>query len=105
MSLLDINYEESMDSNLINSTEINLDYNWEEYDELDAELQKSLQEIDKMCLEVVDEVDNLNQLVENNKLYQDYVAVHCAWIWWILAINVLWIHQGMKNQNRLRICL
>jgi len=76
------------------------DFNtWNEYEKLDEELQKSLLEINHICSHFTDAV------VESKCHSRKYqMAIGSAWIWWILAINLLWIQVNVSNCQRLRIC-
>ena len=76
------------------------DFNtWNEYEKLDRELQKSLLEINQICSQV-----SQQELEKNTCSKLHLMAVGSAWIWWILAINMLWIQINMSTCQRLRIC-
>ena len=85
---------------------------WNEYEKLDAELHQSLLEIDRICSEFTNynSIDNNrleNNRLENNRLLdeeQTLMAVGAAWLWWILAVNLMQIHIYHQNKNRLLIC-
>lgn len=73
-------------------------HTWNEYEKLDEELQKSLLEINHICSHFTDAV------VESKYESGKYQMIISAWIWWILAINLLWIQVSLQNYHRLRIC-
>jgi hypothetical protein len=82
---------------------------WNEYEKLDAELHQSLLEIDRICSEFTDNVWFTDyDGVTNNKGLIDkehtLMAVGAAWLWWILAVNLMQINIYHQNKNRLLIC-
>ena len=71
---------------------------WNEYEKLDAELHQSMLEIDRICTEFRDG-ENFYGCREKTLM-----AVGAAWLWWILAVNLMQINISYQNQNRLLIC-
>ena len=87
MSLLDLQEE-----NFIYGE---LDTMWKEYDELEADVNRNLSEIEQMIEKAHTEADAYlnNSLV----LLKSKIAIGAALMWWILAVNFLWI--SVTNQH------
>lgn len=85
MSLLDVN-----------NSELDMTAIWSEYDKLEADLEENLNQIDQIYREF--------NWVEQKVSRKAIMAVQAAWLWWILAINLLWIYTVQDQKKILRIC-
>lgn len=92
MSLLDLEDGPSLDFEFGNM--------WQEYEILEADLNKNLLEIEEIICRK--EMSVSHQLVDNS--LQSNLAVGAALIWWYVAINLLWINIYHQENKRLRIC-
>ena len=94
MSLLDLQEE--------NFIYEELDTMWKEYDELEADVCKNLSDIEEMIENAHLEADAYlnNSLV----LLKSKIAVGATFVWWILAVNYMWIVTAHQHSQPL-LCI